>query len=149
MQNDIYGNHGHRWPTYSSDHYHWSILARSNVRHNGGHHLGRRNNQERQKEMKLRNKKTGDIGINEGEDIEDKRFCIRSEKTGHIYVYDSLAELNKEWEDYKPAEPLTRSDIQIIKEALMSFLGQEKLVGLDFEQEVSRIIKKLDREGEK
>lgn len=60
--------------------------------------------------MKLRNKKTGEIGINEGEDIEDKRFCIRSEKTGRIYVYDSLAGLNEEWEDYKPAEPLIKNE---------------------------------------
>lgn len=57
--------------------------------------------------MKLRNKKTGDI-------------------TNNVYMYDglisvyvdedcsgtytTLAELNKEWEDYKPAEPLIKDE---------------------------------------
>ena len=51
--------------------------------------------------MKVRNKKTDEIGKNEGEDIEAKRFCIRSERTGEVYVYDSLKKLNEEWEDYE------------------------------------------------
>lgn len=41
--------------------------------------------------MKLRNKKTGEVVI----------------LIDHIFDnYNSLAELNEEWEDYKPAEPL-------------------------------------------
>ncbi len=60
--------------------------------------------------MKLRNKETGELGINEGEGIEDKRFCIRSEKTGRFYIYNSLAELNEEWEDYVPKEPLIKDE---------------------------------------
>lgn len=43
-------------------------------------------------------------------------------------------------------KPLTKSEKQIIKEALMGFLGQEKLVGFDLREEVSRIINKLDGE---
>ena len=46
--------------------------------------------------MKLRNKNTGEIGINDAEEIEEKRFCIRSLKTGRVYVYGSLAKLNEE-----------------------------------------------------
>ncbi|MBO7694231.1 MAG: hypothetical protein J6T10_16555 [Methanobrevibacter sp.] len=57
--------------------------------------------------MKLRNKKTGEIcDLSEGfirdtysgEMIQIKPFAI-SNKEG--YVYSSLAELNKEWEDYE------------------------------------------------
>ena len=60
--------------------------------------------------MKLRNKDTGEIGVNDAEQIEEKRFCIRSVKTGRVYVYDSLAKLNEEWKDYIPKEPLIKDD---------------------------------------
>lgn len=58
--------------------------------------------------MKLRNKKTGEIiDLSEGfiretyngEFIQIKPVAI-SNKQG--YLYGSLAELNEEWEDYKP-----------------------------------------------
>lgn len=51
--------------------------------------------------MKLRNKKTGEI-----------RECYRvgaidyGELSKVYYAYKSLAELNEEWEDYKPVEPI-------------------------------------------
>lgn len=64
--------------------------------------------------MKLRNKKTGEIT-----DLA-KRGLIKSDNDNHIivypegtlkyYAYDSLAELNEEWEDYKPAEPLIKDE---------------------------------------
>jgi hypothetical protein len=64
--------------------------------------------------MKLRNKKTGEIT-----DL-DKRGLLRSNNDGQIivypdgtlkyYAYDSLAELNEEWEDYTPAEPLIKDE---------------------------------------
>lgn len=63
--------------------------------------------------MKLRNKKTGNI-------IDSNEWTIES---GYLYVtisndndstisykYESLAELNKEWEDYIPKEPLIRDE---------------------------------------
>ena len=60
--------------------------------------------------MKLRNKKTGEIA-----DLA-KRGLLKSDNDNHIivypdgalkyYAYNSLAELNEEWEDYKPVEPL-------------------------------------------
>ena len=62
--------------------------------------------------MRLRNKKTGEImDLSEGfikdtyngEFIQIKPVAI-SNKEG--YLYGSLAELNEEWEDYKPAEPI-------------------------------------------
>lgn len=62
--------------------------------------------------MKLRNKKTGGIVdfltidlTGEGE-IE---FCfIAPDGDERGWEYNSLAEFNEEWEDYKPAEPLIK-----------------------------------------
>ena len=49
--------------------------------------------------MKLRNKKTGEII----EKMFGSSFVVND---GHrILTYYSLAELNEEWEDYKPKEP--------------------------------------------
>lgn len=50
--------------------------------------------------MKLRNKKTGKITI--ARKIGFERYSFNE------YTYNSLAELNEEWEDYKPAEPLIK-----------------------------------------
>lgn len=58
--------------------------------------------------MKLRNKKTGKI--TEIEEINlvvmnDERDCYES-----FAEYQSLAELNDEWEDYEPKEPLIKDE---------------------------------------
>lgn len=50
--------------------------------------------------MKLRNKKTGEV-------VEINKIGLVWNKFGmpaDIGQYDSLADLNAEWEDYKPAE---------------------------------------------
>lgn len=55
--------------------------------------------------MKLRNKKTGQEGnfiINK-----DHFECVDLE---YVPEYKSLAELNEEWEDYKPVEPLIKDE---------------------------------------
>ena len=55
--------------------------------------------------MKLRNKRTGQEGnfiINK-----DHFECADLE---YVPKYRSLAELNEEWEDYKPAEPLIKDE---------------------------------------
>ena len=58
--------------------------------------------------MKLRNKKTGEIGeaywatFREG----GTDLCISMHKNAAFVEVHSLAELNEEWEDYKPTEPL-------------------------------------------
>lgn len=64
--------------------------------------------------MKLRNKKTGEVT-----DLA-RRGLLKSDNDNHIvvyregslkyYAYNSLAELNEEWEDYKPAEPLIKDE---------------------------------------
>ena len=56
--------------------------------------------------MKLRNKKTGAVYKIEDIDIGNNSDGIWIGMT----KYDSLAELNSEWEDYKPAEPLIKDE---------------------------------------
>lgn len=58
--------------------------------------------------MKLRNKKTGEI-------VEDTDvLAILASSKNDMPLYRSLAKLNDDWEDYKPAEPLIK-DKQIRK----------------------------------
>lgn len=59
--------------------------------------------------MRLRNKKTGEVWdipkmrhLTMQED--DISFFVYDKDGGHLFSYKSLAELNEEWEDYKPAE---------------------------------------------
>lgn len=61
--------------------------------------------------MKLRNKKTGEIGEVAGA----MRFTVYEPNTplcGNSVLgqYDTLAELNAEWEDYTPKEPLIKDE---------------------------------------
>ena len=51
--------------------------------------------------MKLRNKKTGEM-----KKIWKENICLSFGDCNKVYY--SLKELNEEWEDYEPAEPLTR-----------------------------------------
>lgn len=54
--------------------------------------------------MKLRNKKTGEIW--DMPQVEE----ITMNKGKKHYSYVSLAELNENWEDYKPKEPLIKDE---------------------------------------
>lgn len=56
--------------------------------------------------MKLRNKKTGGLAsiLNDDQDF------IRVYTDAGWADYDSLAGLNEDWEDYKPAEPLIKDE---------------------------------------
>jgi len=64
--------------------------------------------------MKLRNKKTGEIVEAESWTSTDGMFTIfygsKDGQLGTKDCFDSLAELNEEWEDYKPAEPLIKDE---------------------------------------
>ena len=57
--------------------------------------------------MKLRNKKTGEIisKIDVSQDLEGIWVLENNPR-----FYRTLAELNEEWEDYKPAEPLIKDE---------------------------------------
>ena len=53
--------------------------------------------------MKLRNKKTGEV-----KKMWKDNICLSSGDCNKVYY--SLAELNDEWEDYKPKEPLIKDE---------------------------------------
>ena len=53
--------------------------------------------------MKLRNKKTGEV-----KKMWKDNICLSFSDCNKVYY--SLAELNQEWEDYKPAEPLIKDE---------------------------------------
>lgn len=65
--------------------------------------------------MKLRNKKTGKVW-----DIpkmrhptcqeDDISFFVVQGSVGKLFSYRSIAELNADWEDYKPKEPLIKDE---------------------------------------
>ena len=84
--------------------------------------------------MKLRNKKTGEIfdalirekggGGSYSLIVCDIKAYEQSKSTPDatrfvLDEYDSLAELNEEWEDYKPAEPLIKDEK--IRKAVMAW----------------------------
>ena len=57
--------------------------------------------------MKLRNKKTGELGeldISYNQEV----IIVKTDKTR--FTYHTLAELNAEWEDYTPQEPLIKDE---------------------------------------
>ena len=58
--------------------------------------------------MKLRNKKTGEIMDLECITIFDRPG--RNDIGDAISEFNAIAELNEEWEDYKPAEPLIKDE---------------------------------------
>ena len=58
--------------------------------------------------MKLKNKKTGEIGYLHYEPDKEYHFTVATEDPADMAIYHSLAELNNEWEDYKPKEPLIK-----------------------------------------
>lgn len=59
--------------------------------------------------MKLRNKKTGKIFIADKEPVE---LFYRLDEGDELIrkTYVSISELNKEWEDYEPKEPLIKDE---------------------------------------
>ena len=56
--------------------------------------------------MKLRNKKTGEVGEIR---YENHALYIDTDE-GFTYWIRTIAELNEEWEDYKPKEPLIKDE---------------------------------------
>ena len=63
--------------------------------------------------MRLRNKKTGEVFESFKGGPIDLYFYPNEHKVGDDIereTYQSLAELNSEWEDYKPSEPLIKNE---------------------------------------
>lgn len=63
--------------------------------------------------MKLINKKTGEIGkLHCDMNVSSTKYGVFEDTDirGHYWEYDSLAELNADWEDYVIAEPLIKDE---------------------------------------
>lgn len=63
--------------------------------------------------MKLKNKKTGEIGkLHCDMNVSPAKYGVFEDTDirGHYWEYGSLAELNSEWEDYAPKEPLIKDE---------------------------------------
>ena len=63
--------------------------------------------------MLLRNKKTGEIGkLHCDMNVSPAKYGVFEDTDirGHYWEYDSLAELNSDWEDYAPKEPLIKDE---------------------------------------
>jgi len=87
--------------------------------------------------MKLRNKKTGGLA-----NIMGEQDFFRVYTDAGWADYDSLAELNEDWEDYKPAEPLIKDEK--IRKALRAWAIANDLTCClyecgEFEQEYGEI----------
>lgn len=103
--------------------------------------------------MKLKNKKTGEMGIINYFDNQsiviypiDENWNAKGDKK---YVYHSLAELNEEWEDYEEPKPWWYIDITLVVKQGELFLNnhveQFKTVGNYFEtkEEAEKAVEKL------
>ena len=75
--------------------------------------------------MKLRNKKTGEII--------DLDLIKNQDDGGWLWgEYNSLAELNEEWEDYKPKEPLIKDEK--IRKAVRAWAEINEICGAEYGQ---------------
>lgn len=75
--------------------------------------------------MRLKNKKTGKIT-----EIEEVNLIVHDDKCDcyeSFAEYHSLAELNDDWEDYKPAEPLIKD--KKIRKAIRAWAEANNFLG--------------------
>lgn len=68
--------------------------------------------------MKLRNKKTGEVVTEIDTGQNNETFWVLGNKPR---MYETLAELNEEWEDYKPSEPLIEDEK--VRKAVRTWAG--------------------------
>lgn len=78
--------------------------------------------------MKLRNKKTGEIGEIVAYDANKGIFAVRGK--GKTKYYYSITELNEEWEDYIPKEP--RIDNEEIREIIRAWAKVNDAMALKY-----------------
>lgn len=84
--------------------------------------------------MKLRNKKTGGLA----NILDDDQDFIRVYTDAGWHDYDTLAELNEEWEDYVPAKPLIEDEAKrSVFKAWAEILGRD-LEKADFKYDAER-----------
>ena len=72
--------------------------------------------------MKLRNKKTGELGkLHCDMNVNPTKYGVFEDTDirGHYWEYDSLSELNEEWEDYEQEKPLIKDEK--VRKAIMTW----------------------------
>ena len=78
--------------------------------------------------MKLRNKKTGEV-----KKMWKDNICLPFGDCNKVYY--SLAELNADWEDYKPAEPLIKDEK--IRKAVRAWAEANEISQAQFDRYIS------------
>ena len=84
--------------------------------------------------MKLRNKKTGEIVEPLSSGPIDLYFYLNKYEENEVdrKTYQSLAELNQEWEDYKPAEPLIKDEK--VRKAIRAWAEANEIETVDYDK---------------
>lgn len=88
--------------------------------------------------MSLRNKKTGEIGwLYCDQTGVSKKMVVFSEENNFLagphWEYDSLTELNAEWED-APEEPKTINEIDVVLDAISEYCNEHSYYSGDLEK---------------
>lgn len=96
--------------------------------------------------MKLRNKKTGEVveAIERG--MIDIYFYSNEHEVGYDFdrkTYNSLAELNADWEDYAPKEPLIKDEK--IRKAVRAWAEANGIGGCICKEEIHCITFETER----
>ena len=78
--------------------------------------------------MELRNKKTGEV-----KKMWKDNICLSFSDCNKVYY--SLAELNQEWEDYKPTEPLIKDEK--IRKAVRAWAEANEISQAQFDRYIS------------
>lgn len=96
--------------------------------------------------MKLRNKKTGEIGkLHCDMNVSSAKYGVFEDTDirGHYWEYGSLAELNEEWEDYMPKEPLIKDEK--VREAVRAWAEANGIGGCICKEEIHCITFETER----
>lgn len=96
--------------------------------------------------MKLRNKKTGEVveGFRRGPI--DLYFYLNKNDGGDDFdrkTYNSLSELNSEWEDYEPKEPLIKDEK--VRKAVRAWAEVNEIGGCVCKEEIHCITFETER----
>ena len=85
--------------------------------------------------MKLRNRKTGEIGkLHCDMNISPTKYGVFEDTDirGHYWEYESLAELNADWEDYAPKEPLIKDEK--VRKAVRAWSVANEIETVDYDK---------------
>lgn len=107
--------------------------------------------------MRLRNKKTGgvfDAIVREKSNDNGKYSiivcntkAIRNRESSFLGEYDSLDELNEEWEDYEPVEPLIKDEK--IRKAIRAWAEANGVERVFVGNSNNELVAKFSRKGQK